>query len=250
MVQGVCFLSQELRMASQNSLDPEEIEKFEQTAGQWWDESGPSAPLHAMNPTRIGFILSQIRNHYPDRTPQDITIVDVGCGGGLVCEPLARLGFRVSGVDAGETAIKTAKHHAAEMGLDIRYLNTVADEIDEQFDVVLALEIIEHVADPAVFVQSLSRLIKPGGMLVLSTLNRTAKAYAVAILGAEYIARKLPVGTHEYDKFLTPRELEEYCETAALAPILRKGLVFDPSRREWALSDNTDINYFLVAKPE
>jgi 2-polyprenyl-6-hydroxyphenyl methylase/3-demethylubiquinone-9 3-methyltransferase len=190
-----------------SSIVKREIEHFSKDSARWWDESGPFKPLHALNPVRLGYIKEHICAHFSKEslslTPfTGLKILDIGCGGGLVCEPLARLGATVSGADADQQAIDVAKEHAVQSGLEIEYLNKPAEEIKTKFDVVLALEIIEHVEDPSAFVASVSNLVKANGLVIFSTLNRTAKSYALGILAAEYLLQWVPHGTHSWKKFV------------------------------------------------
>jgi 2-polyprenyl-6-hydroxyphenyl methylase / 3-demethylubiquinone-9 3-methyltransferase len=237
-----------------SSIVEREIEHFSKDSPRWWDENGPFAPLHRLNPVRLSYIKAQICTHYgldgrALRPFGDLGILDIGCGGGIVCEPLARLGAEVTGADADANAITAAKAHAAQGGLDIRYLDSPAEDIKGRFDVVLALEIIEHVEDPAAFVQSVSKLVKPGGLAIFSTLNRTVKSYALGILAAEHLLRWVPRGTHTWGKFVTPAELSHYARQSGLAPQDVSGLIFNPLKNEFALhKKDLDVNYLLCAQ--
>ncbi len=230
-----------------------EIEKFSKDAGHWWDENGPFKPLHRLNPTRMGYIRSQICKHYDlsttDLKPfRGLSVLDVGCGGGLVCEPLARLGADVTGIDADGVAIEVAKEHAAQSGLKISYANKAAENLKEKFDVVLALEIIEHVQDPAEFVKTIAKLVKPGGMVIFSTLNRTPKSYAFGIVAAEYILNIVPRGTHRWKSFVKPSELAKFCTRAGLTPKDISGMIFSPLSNDFKISKNDmGVNYLLSA---
>ncbi|WP_010301278.1 bifunctional 2-polyprenyl-6-hydroxyphenol methylase/3-demethylubiquinol 3-O-methyltransferase UbiG [Candidatus Odyssella thessalonicensis] len=236
-----------------NTLDPEEIARFSKISSQWWDENGAFKPLHHLNPTRLDYITRQISYHYfknTDKSPnfQGLSVLDIGCGGGLVAEPLTRLGAKVTGIDASEKTIEVAQAHARLMGLDINYACTTAEALadcGQLFDIVLALEIVEHVADVAAFVATCSHLVKPGGLVIFSTINRTLKSYAIAILGAEYIMRWLPVGTHEWQKFLTPGELGSTIREAKLMINDIRGMTFNPFSWSWSLSSDLDVNYFI-----
>jgi 2-polyprenyl-6-hydroxyphenyl methylase/3-demethylubiquinone-9 3-methyltransferase len=237
-----------------SSIDRQEIEHFSKDSGEWWDESGPFAPLHRLNPVRMAYIKAQICDVYgrdtQSLTPfEDLSVLDICCGGGLVCEPLARLGAEVSGADADERAIGVAKDHASAMGLDIDYRNEPAENIEQQFDVVLALEIIEHVADPAAFVASVSKLCKPDGLVIFSTLNRNAKSFALGVVAAEYVLGWVPRGTHSWKKFVKPSELARYARGAGLAPSDMSGLIFDPLKNEFRLSErDIDVNYLIATR--
>lgn len=238
------------------SVDPAEVSKFEAMAAEWWDPSGKFRPLHEMNPTRLDYIAAQIAAEFDRdlsaRHPFDgLALIDIGCGGGLLCEPMARLGAQVTGIDAAGGNIPVAEAHAAQAGLTVDYRHAAAEEVlagGERFDVVLAMEVVEHVAAPGAFLQTCAGLLRPGGVLVCSTLNRTAKAYALAIVGAERVMRWLPPGTHEWQKFLTPDELDAMLAEAGLDPVDRKGMVFNPLTGRWALSaTDLSVNYVATA---
>lgn len=237
-----------------NTVDQTEIQAFSKDASRWWDEAGPFAPLHRLNPVRMGHIRRQICDHYglsqTDLKPfKGLSILDIGCGGGLACEPLARLGADITGIDADPVAIDIAREHAAQMGLDVTYKNDSAENLKGPFDAVLALEIIEHVSDTAAFVNHCARLLKPGGIVIFSTLNRTAKSYALGIVAAEYVLRWVPRGTHSWQKFLKPSELAALCRDAGIHPLDATGLVYSPLDKSFRLS-KTDlgVNYFLTGK--
>jgi 2-polyprenyl-6-hydroxyphenyl methylase/3-demethylubiquinone-9 3-methyltransferase len=238
------------------TVDPAEIAKFEAMAAEWWDPEGKFKPLHMLNPCRLEYITTQIAAEF-DRTLgteapfEGLRILDIGCGGGLLCEPMARLGADVVGVDAAERNIPVARTHAAQSGLDIDYRHTTAEDMaaaGEQFDVVLNMEVVEHVADPQAYLTACQQLLKPGGLHLCSTINRNAKSFAMAIVGAEYVMRWLPKGTHEWKKFITPDELCAMMETAGLRPVDRKGYVFNPLGWNWSLSDrDLSVNYVTAA---
>ena len=237
-----------------NSVDQQEIQQFSKDSSHWWDESGPFAPLHRLNPTRMSYIKQQICTHYDrDVNALDaldgLDILDIGCGGGLVCESLARLGGNVTGADADAQAVEVAKVHAKESGLKIKYENKPAEDIKKQFDVVLALEIIEHVKNPAEFVSSVSKLLKPGGLVIFSTLNRNPKSFLLGIVAAEYILRWVPKGTHSWNKFIKPSELSRYARNTGLTPQNITGLIYNPVKDVFSLSKtDIDVNYFLTCK--
>lgn len=243
-----------------DSLDQEEVDRFTKISAQWWDEEGAFKPLHRLNPTRIRYIRDQILNHFGKQdagtTEQFLagrTIMDVGCGGGLVCEPLCRLGATVFGIDASAETIEVAKSHSALQGLEIQYDCRTAEDVahsGQQFDVVLALEIVEHVADVGSFLKACAATVKPGGLLILSTLNRTVKSYLVAIVGAEYVLRWVPMGTHQWSKFLTPAELGNYVRESDLSLIDVCGMTFNPLTNDWSLSKDLDVNYFMTARKD
>lgn len=228
----------------QSSINPAEVAKFEAMAAEWWDPHGKFQPLHQMNPCRLDYITSQIAAEF-DR---DLTrpkhfaglrLLDIGCGGGLLSEPMARLGAEVLGADAAPRNIPVAQLHAQQSGLDIDYRVTTAEDLaamGEQFDVVLNMEVVEHVADPQAFLTTCQTLLKPGGLMICSTLNRNAKSFALAIVGAEWVMRWLPKGTHDWAKFITPDELYEMIRGAGLEPVDRKGMVFNPLGWSWSLS--------------
>ncbi len=238
------------------TIDAEEVAKFEAMAAEWWDPNGKFKPLHMLNPCRLDYITSQIAAEF-DRdlaTPEPFTglrLLDIGCGGGLLAEPMARLGATVIGADAAAGNIPVAQVHAAQSGLDIDYRNTTAEALaaaGEQFDVVLNMEVVEHVSDPATYLTACQRLLKPGGLHVCSTLNRTAKSFAAAIVGAEFIMRWLPKGTHDWNKFITPEELYGLLRDAGLDPVDRKGFVFNPISWTWSLSDrDLAVNYVTTS---
>ncbi len=235
--------------------DPEEIAKFNALAAQWWDTQGPFGALHRLNPIRLGFIRDAAVQHFAlaSRPPlRDLRVLDLGCGGGLVSTPLARLGARVTGVDAAPDAIGAAQAHAAQAGLDINFRCGTAEDIaadGERFDLVTALEIIEHVADVPAFLSAASALVKPGGQLILSTINRTPKARALAIVGAERILKWAPEGAHDYDKLVTPQEIRD--ATRELTWDEPVGLTYNPLGRGWSLSNDTEVNYIMAGqKPD
>lgn len=230
-----------------SSINQKEIGNFAKDSTHWWDESGPFAILHRLNPVRIQYILDQIKDRF-DQPLEKLSILDVGCGGGIVCEPLARLGAKITGIDADANAIDVAKKHAKESGLKITYFEQPVEQITEKFDIVLALEIIEHVNEPQDFIKNCAKIIKPGGLLIVSTLNRTPKAFALGVVAAEYIMNYVPRGTHDWKKFIKPSELSGWMRQQNLKPTDLTGLVLNPLSNEFELSSNKiDVNYFLTA---
>lgn len=238
------------------TVDPNEVAHFAQMADAWWDPRGKFRPLHDLNPVRLTFLRDHVIRHFArditaDRPLSGLSLVDIGCGGGLISEPMARLGAAVTGIDATEKNIPVAQLHAEQSGLTIDYRHSTAESLvakEQRFDVVLALEIVEHVADVALFLDAVTALVKPGGLIFMSTLNRTVKSYAMAIVGAEYVLRWLPKGTHHWNKFLKPSELILPLESRGMQPVDITGIVLDPFTRRWNLkAGDLDVNYILVA---
>lgn len=238
------------------TIDPAEIAKFEAMAAEWWDPNGKFRPLHMMNPVRLDYITRQIaaefgRDLTAERPFEGLRLLDIGCGGGLLSEPMARLGADVVGADAAERNIPVARVHAEQSGLTIDYRHTSAEALaaaGEQFDVVLNMEVVEHVADPQAYLTACHDLLKSGGLMLCSTINRNPKSFAMAIVGAEYIMRWLPKGTHEWSKFITPDELFKMIEIAGLWPVDRKGYVFNPISWGWSISDrDLSVNYVTAS---
>ncbi len=241
---------------TETTIDAAEVAKFEAMAAEWWDPNGKFKPLHMLNPCRLDYITSQIAAEFgrdlAANSPFDgLRILDIGCGGGLLSEPMARLGATVVGADAAEGNIPVAEIHARSQGLEIDYRHCTAESLaaaGEQFDVVLNMEVIEHVADPATYLSACQQLLKPGGLMLCSTLNRNAKSFMVAIVGAEHIMRWLPKGTHDWHKFITPDELYDLIGNAGLSPVDRKGFVFNPIAWSWSLSDrDLSVNYVTAS---
>lgn len=246
---------------SASTIDPAEVAKFEAMSAEWWNPHGKFKPLHMLNPCRLDYITRQIAAEFDrDLTqPRPFTglrILDIGCGGGLLSEPMARLGASVVGADAAARNIPVAQLHAEQSGLSIDYRHTTAEDLaadGERFDVVLNMEVVEHVANPLAYLTACQELLSPGGLMICSTLNRNAKSFAMAIIGAEYVMRWLPKGTHEWQKFITPDELYALLRQAGLSPVDRKGMVFNPIAWSWSLSDrDLSVNYVTasVKRPE
>ncbi|WP_068310507.1 bifunctional 2-polyprenyl-6-hydroxyphenol methylase/3-demethylubiquinol 3-O-methyltransferase UbiG [Polycladidibacter hongkongensis] len=238
------------------TIDPSEVAHFASIAAEWWDPAGKFRPLHKFNPVRVSYIKEYVCDHFgkDEKDAKALTglrILDIGCGGGLLSEPMARMGADVVGADAAEKNIQVAGLHAQQSGLNIDYRHTTAEELasaGEQFDVVLNMEVIEHVADVPLFLESCAKMVKPGGLMFVATLNRTPKSYALAILGAEYVLRWLPVGTHTYSKFLRPEEIEEPLKGHGLNVYERCGVSYNPLFDRWSRSTDLDVNYMLIAQ--
>ena len=236
------------------TINEEEIQKFSNLADEWWDVEGKFKPLHMFNPIRIEYIISKIKNHFKiqnNKEPllKNLNILDVGCGGGLISEPLSRLGANVTGIDASERNIKIAKLHSSKSNLDIRYLNKSPENFNEyeKFDIILNLEIVEHVENVQLFIDSCHKLLKKNGIMFTATLNRTFTSYIKAIIGAEYILRWLPVGTHDWNKFIKPEELEKKLLKKNLKTIDVKGFEFNPLFSKWKTSNNLSVNYIVCS---
>jgi 2-polyprenyl-6-hydroxyphenyl methylase/3-demethylubiquinone-9 3-methyltransferase len=240
------------------TIDADEVARFSRLAGQWWDPRGPMAALHKFNPVRLAYIRDRVAGHFGrDPTRLDslkgLRFLDIGCGGGILSEPLARLGASVTGADPSDGNIAVAQQHAAQSGLTIDYRSTSAEALaaqGESFDAVLAMEVIEHVADVGLFVDVAAEMVRPGGLLFIATLNRTVKSFALAIVGAEYILRWLPRGTHQWDRFVTPNELEIAIERSGLAIADETGVIYNLLADRWQLSSDMDVNYIVVAEKD
>ena len=241
---------------SETTINDAEIAKFTAMAEEWWDPKGKFKPLHKFNPVRLAYIRDHLVSHFSRDTSgmrplEGLKIVDIGCGGGLLCEPLTRLGASVTGVDAAERNIAIAKIHAEKSGLDIDYRVTTSEalvEAGEKYDVVLNMEVVEHVDNVPLYMKSCADLVAPDGLMFTATLNRTARAYALAILGAEYVLRWLPRGTHDWKKFLTPDEIRSLLRRNGLNVIDGKGVTFNPIADEWRLSSDMAVNYMVLAE--
>lgn len=238
-----------------SSIDPAEVERFSRIAAEWWDPHGKFAPLHRFNPVRLGFIreraLARFGRDPSARRPfEGLSLLDIGCGGGLLSEPMRRLGFAVTAVDAAPRNVATAQAHAAEQDLDIDYRVATAEDLLAEgagpYDVILNMEVIEHVADPGEFLRTCARLLAPGGLMIVATLNRTLKAFALAKVGAEYVLRWLPVGTHDWSRFLKPQELRGFLAGEPVEVEGPVGVAYDPISGRWSQSPDVDVNYLMT----
>jgi 2-polyprenyl-6-hydroxyphenyl methylase/3-demethylubiquinone-9 3-methyltransferase len=239
-----------------SSVDQAEVERFSRLASDWWNPRGPMAALHKFNPVRLGYIRDQAAKRFA-RDPkkldclEGLRMLDIGCGGGILSEPLARLGARMVGADPSEENIAAASAHSQASGIAIDYRATTAEDLaeaGERFDVVLAMEVVEHVADVGSFVKTCGAMVKPGGVMIAATLNRTLKSFALAIVGAEYVLRWLPRGTHQWDKFVAPNELEIAFERSGLQVTGERGVIYNPFADRWQLSSDMDVNYMLIGE--
>ncbi len=240
---------------SAQSIDPAEVAKFSAMAAEWWDPEGKFAPLHKFNPVRLDFIRREVAAHF-NRDARSLkpfaglSLLDIGCGGGLLSEPMARLGFAVTGADASERNIGTARTHAAQSGVTIDYRATSAEALAEEglgFDVVLNMEVVEHVADVGAYLSACAGLLKPGGITLVATLNKTLKSLALAKIGAEYVLGWVPRGTHDWNRFIAPAELRAELEQTGLSILKTQGVSFNPLGWDWRLSNDVDVNYMIVA---
>jgi 2-polyprenyl-6-hydroxyphenyl methylase/3-demethylubiquinone-9 3-methyltransferase len=238
------------------SIDPAEIAKFSAIAAEWWDPTGKFAPLHKFNPVRLSFLKAEAAAHFGRdaralRPFEGLTLLDIGCGGGLLSEPMARLGFAVTGADASERNIGTARAHAAQSGLDITYRAVTAEVLaaeGQSFDVVLNMEVVEHVADVSGYLKACAQMVKPGGMTTVATMNKTFKSLALAKIGAEYVLGWLPRGTHDWNRFIPPATLRTMLEESGLTICKTQGVSFNPLAWDWLLSSDVDVNYMITAK--
>lgn len=237
------------------TVDPREVERFAALAAQWWDPGGKMAVLHRFNPVRLAYLREKLVEHFGRdaramRPLEGLRVLDIGCGGGLLCEPLARMGASVVGIDPAERNIAVATLHAEESGVPVDYRAETAEALadaGERFDVVLAMEVVEHVADVGLFVRRAAEMVKPGGLMCAATLNRTKRSFALAIVGAEYVLGWLPRGTHDWRKFVTPDELEATMAAGGLDVIDREGVVFNPLANEWRRAGDLAVNYMMLA---
>jgi 2-polyprenyl-6-hydroxyphenyl methylase/3-demethylubiquinone-9 3-methyltransferase len=246
----------ERRHARADSVDKDEVARFSRLSEQWWNATGPMAALHKFNPVRIGYIRNRSAAHFArDRGRLDslagLRVLDIGCGGGILAEPLARLGATVVAIDPSESNIAVARQHAAASRLAIDYRSTTAEALadaGEEFDVVLAMEVVEHVTDVGGFIGTAGGMVKSGGLLFVATLNRTVKSFALAIVGAEYVLRWVPRGTHQWENFVTPNELEIAIEQSGLQITAQTGMAYNIFADRWQLSTDMDVNYMVVAE--
>ena len=244
-----------LKIIVMSTINKEEIQKFSNLAEEWWDEKGKFKPLHMFNPTRIEYILEKTKQHFNlqnkgNNLLKSLKVLDIGCGGGLISEPLARLGASVTGIDASIKNIKVAQLHAEKSKLKISYLNKSPEQMSEygKFDIILNLEIVEHVENVELYINSCNKLLKKNGIMFTATLNRTVISYIKAIIGAEYILRWLPIGTHDWNKFIRPEELENYLLKNNFKSIDIKGMEFNPILSKWKRSDNLSVNYIICSE--
>lgn len=241
--------------ATPSTIDQTEVDRFSAMASEWWDPNGKFRPLHKFNPVRLTYIRDRIAAQFErdPKSPQPfkgLRILDIGCGGGLLCEPIARMGAEVVGADASQTNIEIAKIHAAKSGITVDYRAETAEKLaadGELFDVVLNMEVVEHVADVDLFLTSCAQMVKPGGLMFIATINRTFKALALAIVGAEYVLRWLPRGTHQYEKLVQPGEIEQPLLSSGMTITDRTGVFYSPLSDSWNLSPDMDVNYMMLA---
>jgi len=243
-----------MNQAAQTTIDQDEVARFSAMAAEWWDPKGKFRPLHKFNPVRLTYIRDHVAAHFgrdpkSDKPLAGLRVLDIGCGGGLLCEPVARMGAEVLGADASQTNIEVASIHAEQSGVNVSYEAVTSEELaarGERFDVVLNMEVVEHVADVDLFLTSCAEMLKPGGLMFVATINRTMKARALAIIGAEYILRWLPRGTHQYEKLVCPEEIEAPLGASGLNVIDRTGVFYNPLLDQWNLSRDMDVNYMML----
>ena len=240
------------------SIDPSEVAKFSAIADEWWDEAGKFGVLHKFNPVRIAYIIEHVSAHFHhdpllEKPLTGLRILDIGCGGGLLSEPLARQGAQIVAADPSEKNIKTAMVHASENNLDIDYRATTAEQLasdGELFDVVLNMEVIEHVTDPQTFTKTCASMVRPGGMMFMATMNRTLKSFGLAIIGAEYVLGWMPKGTHQWEKFIKPEEFKQWLEENGMQQDAMSGVTYNPLSNKWRRSRDTGVNYMIAgSKP-
>jgi 2-polyprenyl-6-hydroxyphenyl methylase / 3-demethylubiquinone-9 3-methyltransferase len=244
-----------MTISPDTTIDPAEVARFRQLASDWWDPKGRMRPLHEIAPTRLGFIRAEACRHFARdaksmRALSGLRVLDIGCAVGLVSEPMARMGGTVTGIDPGAELISAARTHAAGSGLTIDYRNARTEELaaaHETFDLVLCLEVVEHVPEAGAFLATCTQLVAPGGLLIVSTINRTLKSFALAIVGAEYVLRWLPRGTHDWQRFVTPSELSSHLAAQGFKIATQRGMIFNPLVTGWTLSGDTEVNYFAAA---
>lgn len=234
---------------NKKTANEQEVKKFSDMASEWWDPNGKFSPLHKFNPVRQEYLIDRISSHFSLNLDKNfsfsnLTLLDIGCGGGLLCEPFARLGAQVTGIDASKNNIEVAKVHAQKTNLQIQYLNKLPEEIkNKKFDVILCMEVIEHVDNVNFFIESCSKLLNKNGIIFFATINRNPKSYLFAIVGAEYVLRWLPIGTHDWKKFVKPQEMINYVSTQQLIHRETKGVTFNPILNKWSLSNDPSVNY-------
>ncbi len=240
---------------ARTTIDQSEVDRFSAMAAEWWDPTGKFKPLHRINPVRLAYIRDKVSAHYgrdpkAHRPLEGLRVLDIGCGGGLLSEPVARMGASVLGADASEKNIKIAMTHSAQSGVEVDYRAVTAEALaaaGETFDVVLNMEVVEHVADVEFFLSTCASMVRPGGLMLVSTINRTMKAAALAIVGAEYVLRWLPRGTHQYEKLVRPEEIEGPLAQSGMGVVEMKGVFFNPLQNQWNLSSDIDVNYMVLA---
>ena len=240
------------------TLDPSEVERFSKLAAEWWNPQGKFRPLHQIGPPRLSFIRDEVIGHFrldPKvlRPLEGLSVLDIGCGGGLVSEPMSRMGGKVTGIDPSEKNIAIAGLHSKAQGVDVNYRAVRIEDVvagGELFDVIVCLEVVEHIPDVEAFIKECARAVKPGGLVIFSTINRTFKAWALAIVGAEYVLGWLPRGTHQWERFVKPNELSQFCKNAGLGAPSFSGMIYQPLKDVWVLNPDTDVNYLAAcAKP-